>query len=127
VANFKTALEELAKGNLEVEDLATQLTVLLEKTPQYANRMLSQLDKMHDQKGISDQDYARLKSQINQYRRSHTSETETGSDITDEATVFAQEDSLKDNAAAVPHAVDDATQVVTDGDDEATQVVDTSQ
>jgi threonine dehydrogenase-like Zn-dependent dehydrogenase len=43
VANFKTALEALAKGELDVEDLATQLTVLLEKTPQYANRMLSQL------------------------------------------------------------------------------------
>jgi len=74
VANFKTALEALAKGELNVEDLATQLTVLLEKTPQYANRMLSQLDEMHDQKNISDQDYAKLKGQINHFRRAHTAE-----------------------------------------------------
>ncbi len=127
MADFKTALEALAKGNLDVEDLATQLIVLLEKTPQYANRMLSQLDEMHDQKSISDQDYARLKGQINQYRRSHTAETETGSDVTDEATVFAQEDSVKDNAAAAPGTVDDAAQVLTDADDEATQVLDSTQ
>jgi hypothetical protein len=37
VADFKTALEALAKGNLDVEVLTKQLTQLLEKTPQYAN------------------------------------------------------------------------------------------
>jgi hypothetical protein len=78
----------------------------------------------YDQKNISDQDYARLKGQINQYRRAHTAETETGSDVTDEATVFAQEDSVKDSAAAAPGTVDDATQVLTDVEDEATQVAD---
>jgi len=46
VADFKTALEALAKGILDVEVLAGQLTSLLDKTPQYANRMLSQLDEM---------------------------------------------------------------------------------
>jgi serine/threonine protein kinase len=127
VADFKTALEALAKGNLDVEVLAKQLTSLLDKTPQYANRMLSHLDEMHDQKGISDQDYARLKRQINQYRRTHTAETETGSDVADESTVFAQEDNVQDNVAAASNA-DEATQVIDGGvDDAATQVLDGGQ
>ncbi|MFT5426879.1 MAG: serine/threonine protein kinase, partial [Gammaproteobacteria bacterium] len=111
MADFKTALEALAKGNLDVEVLTKQLTQLLEKTPQYANRMLSQLDEMHNQKSISDQDYARLKSQINQYRRAHASETETDSDSDSDSTVFAQED----NVAATSSTVDDATQVIDGG------------
>ena len=130
MADFKTALEALAKGNLDVEVLTKQLSTLLDKTPQYANRMLSQLDEMHDQKGISDQVYASLKSQINQYRRSHKAETETGADIADEATVFAQEDNVQDNAAATSSTVDEeATQVIAGGADsvdEATQVLDTT-
>jgi len=130
MADFKAALEALAKGNLDVEALAKQLSLLLDKTPQYANRMLSHLDEMHDQKGLSDQDYARLKSQINQYRRSHTAETETGADVAEEATVFAQEDSAQDNVAASSSTVDEATQVIDGGAgsaDEATQVVDGGQ
>lgn len=125
MADFKTALEALAKGNLDVEVLAEQLPRLLEKTPQYANRMLSQLDEMHNQESISDQDYARLKSQINQYRRVHASETETGSDSDSDSTVFAQED----NVAATFSTVDDATQILDDGGstDDATQVIDGGQ
>ncbi|MCH8163369.1 MAG: hypothetical protein IIA99_04670, partial [Proteobacteria bacterium] len=80
MADFKTALEALAKGNVDVEVLSKQLSTLLDKTPQYANRMLSQLDEMYDQKAINDQDYAKLKSQINQYRRAHSAKTETGSE-----------------------------------------------
>jgi uncharacterized protein YqgQ len=90
VADFKTALEALAKGDLDIEVLASQLTSLLDKTPQYANSMLSQLDEMYDQKSINDQDYAKLKSQINQYRRAHAAETETDSSVTSaDSTVFA--------------------------------------
>ena len=111
MADFKTALEALAKGNLDVEALAKQLATLLDKTPQYANRMLSQIDEAHDQKSISDQDYAKLKRQINQYRRAHATATETGEDAHADSTVFAQED----NVAATSSTVDEATQVVNGG------------
>ena len=114
MADFKTALEALAKGNLDVEVLAGQLTSLLDKTPQYANRMLSQLDEMYDQKSINDQDYAKLKSQINQYRRAHASETEAGSEASADSTVFAQEDNVQEPVAPTA-GVDDATQVLEGG------------
>ena len=120
MADFKTVLEALAKGDMDIEAFAKQLTQLLEKSPQYAKRMLSQLDDMHDQKKINDQIYARLKGQINQYRRAHATETETKtadeSDFDNDATEFAQED----NAAASGSADDQATQVVTG---ESTQVI----
>ena len=118
MADFKTALEALAKGNLDVEALANQLSSLLDKTPQFANRMLAQLDEIHDQKSISDQDYIKLKSQINEYRRVHPSETEAGSKASADSTAFAQEDSVAETSG-----IDDATQVVGDGADDATQVV----
>ncbi len=120
MANFKTALEALAKGNLDIEVLAKQLDQILEKTPQSANRMLSQLNEIHEQKSISDQDFARLKGQINQYRRTHAPETETGSNGDSDATVFEQED----NVTATPDTGDDATQVIDGGQaDDATQVI----
>ena len=124
MADFKTALEALAKGNVDVEVIAKQLTTLLNKTPQYANRMLSQLDEMYDQKAINDQDYAKLKSQINQYRRAHASKTETGSDVSGDATEFAK----KDSVAATSSTVDEATQVIDGGGaDAATQVIEGGQ
>jgi len=124
VADFKTALEALAKGDLTVEDLTGQLTSLLDKTPQYANRMLTQIDEMYDQKSINDQDYAKLKSQINQYRRAHASETETGSEASADSTVFAQEDNIQDKVAPT-HGVHDATQVV-EGGAQANNATDTA-
>ncbi len=114
MADFKTALEALAKGNLDIEVLSGQLASLLNKTPQYANKMLAQLDEMYDQKSINDQDYAKLKTQINQYRRAHASETETDSETSADSTVFAQEDNVQDNVAPTPGVVD-ATQVLEGG------------
>ena len=124
MADFKTALEALAKGDLDIEVLSSQLTSLLDKTPQYANRMLSQIDEMYDQKSINDQDYAKLKSQINQYRRAHASETETGSEASADSTVFAQEDNIQDKVAPTP-GVHDATQVV-EGGPQANNAADTA-
>ncbi|MEE9551487.1 MAG: protein kinase, partial [Gammaproteobacteria bacterium] len=111
MADFKTALESLAKGELEVDVLSGQLTKLLEKSPEYANRMLQHLDDVYGQKKIDDQIYAQLKGQINQYRRAHASQTETGADEGGgDSTVFDQ----SSNAAPAPtQDVDAATQVVT--------------
>ncbi|HSR63611.1 MAG TPA: serine/threonine-protein kinase, partial [Gammaproteobacteria bacterium] len=101
MADFKTALEALAKGELKLEVLSNQLAKLLEQQPQYATRMLGHLDEMYNKKKIDDHVYAKLKRQINQYRRAHASQTESGGGPGGDSTVFAQED--EDNV------VDDAT------------------
>ena len=78
MADFKTTLDALAKGELDVEILVKQLTKLLETSPQYATRMLAQLDEFYAAQKIGDQAYARLRGQINQYRRVHAAKTEGG-------------------------------------------------
>ena len=106
MADFKTALEALAKGELDLEVLSKQLTKLLDQSPQFATRMLAQLDEIHDKKKINDQDYARLKGQINQYRRTHAVKTE-GSEAGGDSTVFDQ--------GSVPRqATPEKTQVLSD-------------
>ena len=92
MADFKTTLEALAKGELDVEVLVKQLTKLLDQSPQYATRMLAQLDEFYAAQKIGDQAYARLKGQINQYRRAHAAKTEGGEGGGKESTVFARED-----------------------------------
>jgi len=92
VADFKTTLDALAKGELDVEILVKQLTKLLETSPQYATRMLAQLDEFYAAQKIGDQAYARLRGQINQYRRVHAAKTEGGESGGKDSTVFDQED-----------------------------------
>jgi len=97
LANFKTALESLAKGELKLESLSKQLGILLKKSPKFANTILVQLDEIHDQKKLDDKQYAQLKRQINEFRRSHASETEGGPESGGvDSTVFAQ-DSIVEN------------------------------
>ncbi len=116
MADFKTALEALAKGNTDADSLAEQLVSILDEAPQYANHMLAQLDEIYEQKSISGQDYAKLRSQINRYRRAHASETETGSGKASvDSTVFAQEDNIQDNVAPTPSA-EEAAQIASDDD-----------
>lgn len=95
MADFKTALESLAKGELDIEQLARQLDKLLQQSPQYATKILAHLDAAHDQKTIDDAVYTRLKKQINQYRRAHAAQTE-GGEAGGESTVFAREDNVVD-------------------------------
>ena len=45
MADFKTTLEALAKGDLKIESLSKQLDGLLKKSPQFANKLLLQLDE----------------------------------------------------------------------------------
>jgi len=97
LADFKTALEALAKGELKLESLSRQLGILLEKSPKFAKKILAQLDEVYAQKKLDDKQYAQLKRQVNEFRRSHSSETEgdigaKGSD----STVFSQ-DSIVEN------------------------------
>ncbi len=88
MADFKTALEALAKGELDIEVLSKQLSKLLETSPQYAPRMLTQLDEMYAAQKIGDMAYARIKAQINQYRRAHAAQTEGGGESGSDSTVF---------------------------------------
>jgi serine/threonine protein kinase len=107
VADFKTALETLARGELDLDAFSKKLAKLLDQAPHHATRMLSQLDEVYGQKKINDQIYARLKSQINQYRRSHVDATEKTAGGGD-ATVF-------DTGAKLPQQADTAkTQIDTD-------------
>ena len=78
MADFKTALETLAKGEIKLESLSKQMDSLLKKSPKFANKMLLQLDEVYEQKKLDDKQYAHLKCQINQFRRSHATETEAG-------------------------------------------------
>ncbi|MBM2830088.1 MAG: hypothetical protein HW411_878 [Gammaproteobacteria bacterium] len=94
MANFKTALEALAKGKLDIDVFSKQLSTLLDQSPGYATKMLSELDAIYGQKKISDQIYARLKRQINEYRRAHATRTEGDGGGGKDSTVFAQEDNL---------------------------------
>ena len=133
MADFKTALEALAKGDLDLEAFAKQLAKLLDQTPQHATRMLTQLDEMHGQKKINDQIFARLKGQINQYRRTHTDATEKTAGGGD-ATVFDRGNNLpgkpepvktQDVSHKTPHPeknippTPDKTQVLDSGGEES--------
>ncbi|MEX2523332.1 MAG: protein kinase [Gammaproteobacteria bacterium] len=99
MADFKTALDALAEGKLKLEKLSKQLDKLLQQNPRHALRILEQLDEAYSQEKIGDQDYAALKRQVNEYRRQHARETETGEAGAD-STVFARDDAGPEQAAS---------------------------
>ncbi len=100
MADFKTALDALAKGDIKLESLSKQLDGLLKKSPQFATKMLAQLDEIYAEKKLDDQKYAQLKRQINEFRRTHAAETESGAEsASPDSTVFA-EDSKQESAPA---------------------------
>ena len=120
MADFKTTLEALAKGDLNIEVFSKQLTKLLDQAPQHAPRMLAELDEMYGRKKINDQLYARLKGQINQYRRAHADATEKAGGSGD-STVFAKEESPpRQQSTEKAQVASDKTEVATD----KTQVMD---
>jgi serine/threonine protein kinase/formylglycine-generating enzyme required for sulfatase activity len=92
VADFKTALEALSNGKINLDALSGQLDNLLKQNPTFAVHFLEQLDDGYASELVDDQDYATLKRQINQYRRQHAAETESGAPAGREATIFAQDD-----------------------------------
>ena len=120
MADFKTALEALAKGELKLETLSKQMDVLLSKTPKFANNMLVQLDEMHETKNLDDKQYAQLKRQINEFRRAHATETEGGPAAGGaDSTVFASDSVVEEKSPSPPantQAAEDSTVVM--GDDE---------
>jgi len=88
MADFKTALESLARGLLHPEALEEQLEKLLNARPQYATRLLSELDEAHERGVLGNRHYARIKRQINEFRRAHPAETEVDEEHDPDATVF---------------------------------------
>ncbi len=115
MADFKTALEALAKGELKLESLSSQLDGLLKKAPQFANKMLMELDEFHQQKKLDDKAYAHLKRQINEFRRTHAKQTETSAPANADATVFAQ-DSVAESAPEDEGMERDVTRKMNTGD-----------
>lgn len=118
MADFKTALEALAKGELKLETLSKQLDKLLGKSPKLANKMLVQLDEIYEQKKLDDKQYAELKRQINEFRRTHATETEGGPASGGvDSTVFAS-DSVVEKTDSAPasdnQASPDSTVVMSD-------------
>jgi serine/threonine protein kinase len=127
LADFKTALEALAKGELKLESLSRQLGILLEKSPKFANKILAQLDEIHAQKKLDDKQYAQLKRQINEFRRTHASETESGTASANaDSTVFSQDSVVenKSSDSATPAAPDST--VVMSEEEKSTQTGSTS-
>ncbi len=119
MADFKTALEALAKGELKLETLSKQMEMLLSKTPKFANKMLVQLDEVYEKKNLDDKQYAQLKRQINEFRRTHASETEGGPAVGGaDSTVFSSDSAAEENKAPTPQdnnkAAPDSTVVMSD-------------
>ncbi len=121
MADFKTALEALAKGELKLETLSKQLDVLLAKSPKFANKMLAQLDEVHSAKKLDDKQYAELKRKINEFRRANASETESGSSGGADSTVFSQDSIVENKSAPAP----DSTVVMSE-EEKSTQTGSTS-
>jgi len=109
MADFKTALEALAAGKLELDVLSYQLEKLLQETPKHATRMLAQLEEAAGQNKIDAKHYATLKGQINQYRRDHALETESDETPDADATEFAAADNVAQAQADAAVGSEDAT------------------
>jgi len=121
LADFKTALEALAKGEIKLESLSKQLDVLLTKSPKFANKILAQLDEVFAQKKLDDKQYAELKRQVNEFRRAHASETESGESASADSTVFSQDSLVENNSSNSGSAAAPDSTVVMSEEEKSTQ------
>jgi len=108
LADFKTAIEAIAKGKLKFESLSKQIDILLSKTPHFAYKMLVQLDESYENKDIDDKQYSQLKKQLNKFGISQTSETVMGSAAIDGATSEIVTDESNDKNVTLPPKIDQA-------------------
>lgn len=100
MADFKSALEALSNGKINLDALSAKLDKMLVQNPKFAINILEQLDHGYASELIDDQEYAVLKRQINQYRRKHAAKTESGAPAGRESTVFALDDPPSDASSA---------------------------
>ncbi len=121
MADFKTALEALGKGDLKLESLSKQLDILLAKSPKFAIKILAQLDEVYAEKKLDDKQYAELKRQINEFRRSHASETESGESAGSDSTVFSQDSVAENNSSDSGSAASSDSTVVMSEEEKSTQ------
>ncbi len=123
MADFKTALEALAKGELKLESLSKQLDILLAKSPKFANKILAQLDEVFAQKKLDDKQYAELKRQVNEFRRAHASETESesGESGAADSTIFSQDSVVENNSSDSASAAAPDSTVVMSEEEKSTQ------
>ncbi|MEX2353957.1 MAG: protein kinase, partial [Gammaproteobacteria bacterium] len=118
MADFKTALNAMAGGKLELDALAKQLDKLLRDNPKHAVRLLAQLEEANDQGRINDKAYTELKSQINAFRRKHAAETEGTAPPDPDSTVFARDD----DSAAVDTDDDKTFRKSLDDSEDSTEI-----
>lgn len=91
MADFRTALQALQGGDMSLDDISRQLDALLNRSPRFAHRVLGQLEEAYTANEVDTAHYTYLKRQINEFRRTHASETEDGT-VAPDATVFARDD-----------------------------------
>lgn len=91
MADFRTALQALQNGDMDLDELVRQLDALLNRSPRFTHRILEQLEAAMAADEIDANSYTVLKRHINEFRRTHATATEDGT-IAPDATVFARDD-----------------------------------
>ena len=113
MADFKTALQALSRGELKMEVITKNLEKFLKKRPAEAAKIVEQLRAAYAEDAIDAQTYAQLKKIVD---NTAGVAVEAESVDADQATVFAGDDSAADGGS-VPSA--DATEMLTDADRDA--------
>ncbi len=106
MADFKTALQALSRGELDIEVITSNLEKLLGKHPAEGAKIIEQLREAYSDDTIDAQIYARLKKIVDHV---HAPPVPAEAVDADQATVFAGDDS----------ADSDATEILTEGDRDA--------
>jgi len=89
IAEFKSALEALVRKKGDLNTLITKLKALLEKHPQLADPIKTQLKQLTDKNKISKEDYQQLHQVL------------TGQDLADEKTVVEKTEGVEDEKTLV--------------------------
>ena len=106
MANFKAALKALGTGKLKHESLSKQLDSVLNASPKFASKMLSDLDEAYNQKKLNDNQYSVLKDQIIKFKQAQTSAVKSSSPsrkqkkTSTESTISPETQKIDDNSLA---------------------------
>ena len=104
MANFKAALKALGTGKLKHESLSKQLDSVLNASPKFASKMLSDLDEAYNQKKLNDNQYSVLKDQIIKFKQAQTSAVKSSSPsrkqkkTSTESTISPETQKIDDNS-----------------------------
>ena len=116
MANFKAALEALAIGKLKHESLSKQLDSVLKSSPNFINKMLSELDEVYGQKKLDDKQYSVLKDQITKFMRAHVLKANKNK----KSDIQKQDNTQKTEAPKPQHEIDRSLDATVIGGEEKT-------